>query len=541
MTDSSSTMMNAEHFSLDTGGRRFRMLLAATFVGLAGLFILTAPVVHIEANDAYLFAHDIEKASFSEAINPRHVIFAPINRALFAGARAIGIADRVVGVVSVTNALVAAGAVILQIQILRRRLDVPLRSSLLGGILLAVTYGFWRFSAEIETYMWGVLTALALVYVITSNDGSTRSPVIAGVLAAVAFLAHGLNGLLVFPVVPVFLLASRRLRDLVIYGAVASVLLVATTFLFYLLASPSDSDYLEFYASEGSVSLSMSRVAQATIGSGQALLSSQFLFAYDEFSERVERSFPSNSVSDQAYLGEKLGPVTTGMMSMTFLVAAALLGVAAYRVVRGLRNSIKRPIVGLLASWLLIHAVFLLIVGSGSAGPQLWVLVLAPASTLAVIGLDAHAPTQRAGPPRLLLALIVALLVHNAVGMTLWLRPELDRHRERSAWLVENTTADDAILIAETESLYQYLRYHTDAEAFNLIGKQDPFQILALAKSVPGSVYAMGDAFEPPTFLAHARPELYRRLLSFGDSVRGEFTRVIDDEFTDVYVLSDPQ
>lgn len=535
MTLGASASAGSMSDAVELGDRKVRVVLAIVFVGLAGLFLLTAPLVHTEANDAYLFAYDVEFESWGDAVNPRHVLFGPVNKALFAGARALGMADRAVGVISVTNALVAAAAVILQVQFLRCRLKTPLRFSYFGGALLTVTYGFWRFSAEIETYMWGLLTALALAYVVSSPDERAQTSIGAGVLAAVAFLAHGLNGLLAFVAIPVYLLVKRQPRRLAIYGITASATLTIGTALAYLVAAPANTGYVEFYASEGALALSPGRLAQGIVGLGQAMVSSQFLFAYEMFAEQIERAFPSNSVADQVYLGERLGTLTVGAMSVTFLVSVSMLLVAGWHSTRGLRSRIKEPVVILLAAWLVVHAAFVLVAGSGSAGPQLWVLVLPPMTMLAVTGL-VSLPGDRAARTLVLPIVIVALLVHNTLGMSLWLRPENDRQRARSAWLIENTTDEDAVFMAETVPLYRYVRYHASAQTFNLLGARDPWTVYAEATEAAGAVYTTGDTFDVPAYIRQVRPDLYPQLVDFGESIRADFALLVDDDFSDVYV-----
>ena len=256
------------------------LVAAILFAGLSVLFVFTAPANRTESDDGHQFAYEIEQGTASHG-TPRHVAFVPVMHGAYLAVRATGVTEDAQLVATVAISLLAAAAVALQFLLLRLRLGLSTRSSLLGAGLLVAAYGFWRFAAEVEVYPMALATGLLAVFAAFSPRSTTpwRIAGTAG-LAAVAVSAYTANALLAFAVIPVYLLLARRPRHLLLYGAVLLPALVLTVAIPYLAVREPGESLSEAYGAAQGTPIGPESFLKAGVGAGQAMLSSGFLFSY---------------------------------------------------------------------------------------------------------------------------------------------------------------------------------------------------------------------------------------------------------------------
>lgn len=513
--------------------------------GLAlALLLLSAPTVHTEADDAFAIAHDIEQASLREGLSPRQPLFIPVMQGAFRTARAIGLADRSFGFVSVVNALFAAGAVALQYLLLRRRLRLPMNPALAGAGLLAATYGFWRFATEVEVYAMALFAGLLTAYLGFAVRISASSYVAVGVVAAAASMVHVLNGVVALVAVPVFLVLARQIRALGVYVAVLIPLLILGTTGAYLVASPDDESYLQFYASNaGRFALSSNHVLRAGIGVGQALISSEFLFSYTQFGDDLSRIVPERALDDEEFFGQRVGAVSRALMSTTMVLAVAAFLAAVAVAAPGVLQRRRLPVVAGLLGWLVVFSSYQIARG-GSDGPEAWQFVVPPATMLVTVGLaGSHRRLTRAGVPLILLVACALLVLHNGLGIALLKDTGRDRNVAKAEWVLENTGPEDVVLTADGPLFTRYLRYEADAEVIYLLAREwedvDLTRALERAAAAPGRVYATADVFDPPGRLRRGSPARYTQLVEFARAVTPQFDRIANDDFGGTYTLRD--
>ena len=92
---------------------------------LLGLYTLTSPVNHSEANDGYAYARLVEAPGWSELCHGQHLLYLPVCKCLYLGARPLGLAERAFPVMVWFSRLCGALAVVLCALLLRRRWVTP--------------------------------------------------------------------------------------------------------------------------------------------------------------------------------------------------------------------------------------------------------------------------------------------------------------------------------------------------------------------------------------------------------------------------------
>ena len=360
---------------------------AILFAGLSVLFVFTAPANRTESDDGHQFAYEIEQGTASHG-TPRHVAFVPVMHGAYLAVRATGVTEDAQLVATVANSLLAAAAVALQFLLLRLRLGLPTRSSLLGAGLLAAAYGFWRFAAEVEVYPMTLATGLLAVFAALSPWATTpwRVAGIAG-LAALAVSAYTANALLTFAVIPVYLLAVRRPRHLLLYGAVLLPALVLTVAIPYLaVRQPGESVPRRTEPPRARPSGPSPSSSKAGVGAGQAMLSSGFLFSYPRFAEELSERIPDRAISDEIYLAETVTTARRATMTVTFVVALVAVLTAIVLAIPGVARSWREPVVAALLVWLGGVVGFQILRSDTADGPELWLLASPPLLMLITVG-----------------------------------------------------------------------------------------------------------------------------------------------------------
>lgn len=198
------------------------------------------------------------------------MLYLPIARAIYS----LGTFQRSFPLMTVLSKLFGIVTVLMFWLFLRKRLGVDSQLATLGAVLLAVSYGFWRYSNEAEVYTLAALTTVLLCGSLFVKDVSYKSSIIGGILAAVALMGHLVNFLLVCVALPIRSLLLKQFRSLCIYALVTSSIMLST---YYFIrragADVNVKNYQEsFVAStiaDKNEAISLKCIPKAIIGFGQ--------------------------------------------------------------------------------------------------------------------------------------------------------------------------------------------------------------------------------------------------------------------------------
>jgi hypothetical protein len=513
-----------------------RWVTVAAVVLLAAFYIATTPANRSEADDAFWYAWDVEQSSWAGLLQPFHLLFLPLSRVVWLGASTAGLAERSYPILTIMGAVAAAATVVICWDLLVRRISMNRAQAAVAVGLLAFSYGFWRYSAEVEVYALALLWCAGIVNLALADNPGRAGRVGLVLLGATAPLIHILSGVLAGVAAPIAIVLRRGIRPAVRYVAAAGVLgLVLATAGYRLTDQPAES-LVSFYAGEQSVrSLGgAGNIVRHAVAASQVVVSGNFLLTYPGVRDRIAGWFPSRMLADEIYAGEH-APTAIGLLAPLTLVA--LLAGAAWFLRSGTRRAMDRPRVALLvlgSTWLLLHIVAGVMFSPGGQ-PEVWMLALLPGWML-IVGLFVNGTEVN----RPLVALVAALFAHNLIG-GLWVyrSQEGDRGWKKGAWLIENSRSEDAILTADSPVFARFLRYWASADVYDLqYLRNDLRGAWTRARGVDGSVYATDDVFEPPAYYRVLRPVESDSLLAFGAEIQPGFDRVSADEFGGVWMLN---
>lgn len=431
-------------------------------------FVLTAPLNHCEAEDTYYYAHMVERGAWGEMFHRHHLLYLPIGRAFYRSLQWVGFCGRSLPVLiamSMGSAVVVIGLFFGWLA----------RGKMARGWVfpLLFSYGFWRYACAAEIY----LPALATVCLAWFFALQPRKMGGAIVCSAVALLLHVVSLPAVVGAGLVFV-SRREWRRAALYylsvgvivaGAYGAVEATVGTVVFRDLTSGCGPLWAP------------STWLSAAVALGHTLLSGNFLFSFPAVSERLTELFPHRMLQEEVFMGRQMVGVYPWIALGTFFVALFGLGATCLlAAIRGKKNGLF-PLFAWLGGNVAIALLF------EAANPEMWIFALVPLWAI-VAQLLSRSPLWTVR----VLVLASVMLVHNAVGgMALVKKAQGDYCRQKAAWVVQNATADDLIVVADSHSFATYLRYGCSAQILDAkFQGLEPFP-------PSGRVFIYDDLFNP--------------------------------------------
>jgi hypothetical protein len=515
-----------------TATRNTGFAWAAAFLLLLAFYALTNPRNHSEANDALGYALAAEQAPAAQAWHSQHLLYVPAAKLLFAAAQKTGLADRANPVLILFSRVCGALAVLAVFALLRRRQVAP-SAACAGAAALALSYGFWRYSNETEIYAPALLLIL-LAWLAAAGAPRWRNVILGAALAALACLMHLLNVLPALAALPLFYLLQRRWRAALVHGALAGGLTGAVYLA--LFGSRAAAAIFRAGADQPEGGLHLASLAKGAVALAQNITAGNFLFASAWFQHALTELFPYRALARQIFTGQHADALSRTVpyvtLALLVLVAGALL--VARLKIRRAQNDVAFTVS--LGAWCVLYALVVLITEPG--GPENWVMALPPLMLL--LAATVFAPLAAAGRAALPLAFALLLGLHNYFGAFRLLADEAgDLAACKSAWLVQQATADDLVLNADSFEVARYLAYHGRAKVIHLIYAVDEAtkpQFLAELNNCRGRVYATADVFELPASLQRRFPQRAEFLKKLGRELAPAFAPVATNACGVVFV-----
>ncbi len=512
---------------------------SALLLGWFLFYWLTAPVVHVEADDAYEYAYHVEDSSFFFLVHPYHPLYLLLMRVLFVSGRSIGLLDRSFDFMLVLGAALAAAAVVLFSLILWRRMGIPRPRAIVVGGLLGFSYGFWRYAAEAETYALGSLLALGLVWWMFAQQISIKRAALGGVLGLLAMFGHVLNVIPALVSAPLYLALQHGKKHVMVYLAVFLLSCVPAVYAIGTLAQVAYPYYVTIELPERSSGMDLQRsdIVNAAMVFGHVVVTGNFLFAFPKFHAWLGERYPRRRVEGEQLLGVRAGRRTGIFGSVTLLMVTIAFGWTLGRgVSRGLPG-VSDPIVLASLVWLVLYVATIWYMDNLEQ-PEAWLLALVPFWLL-------FARLVHVGPrigTRMLFVCVlpVALLLHNGIGGMAMLRDsESDRHRLKAGWLLEHASEEDMILTSESAGFFRYLRYYSSADvvSLHLRNAVEVVEIYDEAIRHQGRVFVTGEVVEPPDFMQRAPEAWMSDSGGVVEQFQGSTRQVHRDDWGGVYLL----
>lgn len=513
----------------------------ALFCGWFLFYWLTAPVVHVEADDAYEYAYNVEKSSFLHLVHPYHPLHLPAMRLLFGLGKSMGLVNRSLPLIVFFGAVSAAAAVVLFSLLLWKRVGVRKWRAIVAGGLLGLSYGFWRYAAESETYALASLLVLGLVWWTFKWPCSIKHAAIGGLFGVLAVFGHVLSLIPALGSVPLYLGLRNGKKHVIAYLAVFMLVSAPAAYTIEMLARVEYPEYATLAQLEGP-QMKLGEPKDWVHGGlvvGHVVATGNFLFSFPRFDTWIDENFPGRRLEEEKFAGARAWAPTGKVGFATLLLVIVAFAATLYDGVTRALPRLSDPVVLASLLWLLLYVLVIAYMRLLDQ-PEAWLLPLVPFWLL-----FARVVHVEAGNSRVLLAtaLPVALLIHNGLGgMAMLQDPESDRYRLKAHWLLENAKEGDIILTSESGGFSSYLRYYSTAEITTLHQRSVPeaTKVYQELMRSPERVFVTGEIVDPPSFMKRS-PEPWMRDSDLIVRLFRESTQqVYQDDWGGVYLLKKP-
>lgn len=451
-----------------------RTVIPAALV-LVAFYGITAAHNLSETDDVYAFAYRAEHIPIDHVSDPRLLLYHVLMRLLYLASVGLGFPISALGLMRGVSAICAAMSLILVVRILVRDLKTDPVPAAIAAATLGVSYGFWRYAAEADVYVFAIMLCALVFHLLMradARDGARWTAVVPiAVLSGVAVLFYQPNVIALFFAFPLLYLRRNRLSWLVAYGLVGT----SVAFVGYLVAfraywpEPLSVEsfvaFLSQRAHEFIVSpLSLRTFVVSVIKSGFAfshdIVSANWLFGFEWVTRLIQRVFSNNVLMEEVFLARRAGYwIYVPLLILPIMTAVLIRAIWVARPLPWHRLKERRLV--LCVAWLVLSAA---VIGRlNPAGIEAWIVVLLP--LLLLTGPMLFEPAWRAGRGGLMAVLVGLLLVHNAVGgMALVHSKENEFDRVKGAWVIAYGRSEDLILVVENAGLAETLRYRSNAQ-----------------------------------------------------------------------------
>ena len=509
------------------GHNRSTLWLLVSLAVIAVLYLSTLAVNHSEIEDSLWHAKAIMERPFRDQFHPNHLLYGFLNHAFFMAWQIVGYEGNAVVPMQIIN--VVAGLFSLSIfYLLAIRLGILFPLAHFCLLSVALSYGFWWQSVEIDTYALPTIFVLLCIHrLLLINEDFSRSlnHLLLGMFNAIAILFHQQH--VIFCAIVIFgylwILHTRRreitwggfLHGFSLYAAVGAFL-VLTSYAVVIFLVEDLLSYEEIrsrilgHAATGNWGFwTFSSPLKALVGFPRAFVGVHFLFSFPGVPDMLGRLFPDKLLREELFLVEDFSIARNFLLLIlslatlslfAFLVFSAIKGGNLRKIVRSeyfpAQSSRRGLAFVLLGAYLLAYALFN--TWWEPLSSRHWVSLIP--MVFLILGLLLNSVFDRKGLRVSFGLFLVCLFLANLFGSVV---PQLDRDHDYwyayNAWLIKNGRPGDLVVTGSGYLSEGYLMTYSRAGVVGTQRVRDPVEQVrgAIARYEPKRVLVSSSVFSP--------------------------------------------
>lgn len=454
--------------------------------GVFATLYLTTWVDNVgDTDDVYFFSYWVENFAMTFVGDPRLMAYKSLMQALYHGFAGIGIPIGGLELLRGFSALCGGLVVVVFYRLLACDLKVHVYAAATGALLLASSYGFWRYAIEAEVYVPAILLlliALRWFYRLDEKDAFTPLQVLPlGVFCGLAVLFYQPNAIPLGFAFTLLMLRQGRCCGLMVYALVGAAVVLGGYYLGFRIFQTHPQGMESFLAYVQSRSeefrlweFNLQNAQYAALGSlaiiTHDLVSANWLFAHQWLGQAVHELFAYNWLIEKRYAAEYAGWLAY-LPLFVLPVLLLLVGRIVWRAFPFGFAALRSPRVVLLLVWLLVNG--LVVWRLNPHGPEAWIMLLPP--LLIVLTLLFVEPAVQRGVRHALLAMLLLLAAHNAFSGIAIIHDRLSEYAvAKMQWILDNAGPNDAVLIVDDNPLFMTMNYRSNATILPLVLEATP-------------------------------------------------------------------
>lgn len=504
-------MINTERFKSQADYLRAG---AAIFLVWA-IYILLMPVNRTENDDGYHYAYLMLHGSSEQLYQSRFPLFLPFERLIINASYFCHIAADPYKSMIWVSSIFAAAALFMFYMIARRRFLISHRSSLLAMLLLAFSYGFWRYAVEAELYSISHFLIFTTLYLISSTKRNQLITIIlASLIASIAVLIYKPNFIPLFLAFPCYFLFIKLYKQYILFQLTGALFILLGYLVIFISVKVTQTTYLSylFSGSDGNNGNALMSVFVFV----SDITTANFLYGFESVRELIHQRFPANMIVEEIMTAS----FYPWLNSFAIFTAICIVFTCLYLVYQRLRlkiKSIKSREVNFLKSvmliWLIMYWVLLSILDPDS--PEPWMMLVPP--FIFITGIDLIYKLENNGNRSAIYAcyiLLVFLILHNlSAAIIPNMNKNSDYNDNQGRQIISNASKNDVIICFGSYTEFYYLQYYSQAKVIN--ANDDLSGIKQLVNQTlinKANVYLSNDVIYPVDVIRFRNPQNYKLL-----------------------------
>lgn len=524
----------------------------AIFFAVLTLYALSSPYNHVESVDRFGHLILAKSENWGGTDNSRKVLYKLINRLTYLAVDFLNIGLKLEDVITARSMLFGAGSAVAMTAFLSFGFNLSRMAAVLGGLLLSVSYGIWRFSVEVEVYS-GAMLLFILSLLFTYRNTVSEFPKLSkfaasGILCGVTVSFYLPTMFAMIISIPIILLSRRLLLQTFVHLAFCFVTIVTvylTAYLYLADTSISISGLYDYYGQESSYDnspIGFSSILRASLAASSVFLSTNWLFAFDAVSTAVASRFPGYEREVLIWPATRFKPYVFVPVLLTpvFVFLFAKLALSARTIVA--RSKARLTLFFVFS--LLLHGAVVMWLDPGVI--DVWVLAVPAVVVLfTVLVLE---PSIQSGSRRSAISLVIVVALWNWFGGVGMFKSEAgDYYAAESAWLRKNLRDDDLVIMSSTTYRHRkYFDYNLPGEVLVLGTQCGPGgpeaairQMAGARAAASGRIFVTQAFVEPPKKLESSQNCETRSetALALFEAVRDDLRQVNDNGPFSIYEI----
>lgn len=474
------------------------------------LYVLLIPVNRTENDDGYHYAWLLLHGDKAALFQSRFPLFLSAEKGLFTLLKWLGFAPDAYMLLVWVSSFFAAGAIFIFYLIVRKRFRLSRRSAVITVLMLAFSYGFWRYAVEAELYSISHFLIFLTFYLLTrpAGEDDLRPVLSAAAIGSLAVMVYKPNFIPLFLAFPWIFIANRQWKRAACYLAAGAAGILGIYALIYVSVPVTEHSYISYLFS-GSDGNSGNPLMSIFVYLSD-IASSNYLYGFSYLTTLIHARFPANMIVEEVLTASFYPALNYAAVATSACLLLTALFIVYRKVtltpLRSVGNAQQRL---QLVMWLWLIVYWLVLAVLDPDSPEPWMMLVPPLFFLTGTGLVQR--FEGADKPGFyaVYLLLVLLIVHNLVAAVIPnLNSRSDYNKNKTEHIIALATTDDVIICFGSYTEFYYLQYYSHGRVLDANESlQNLPAVLAASRLKKSTVFLTDDVIHPEDVMKFRNPK----------------------------------
>ncbi len=494
--------------------KREKIFIPILWLGILILYLVSFPGNRHENDDGYSYAFAIRQFNYSDLFISRYLIFLPFSKWIWDSLRTLGLILDPYLLLCYLSVIFSLLTLVLFYYLIRKVFKLTIEFAVLSTLLLAFSYGYWRYSVEAEVYAVSNFLVLMVFLLIPNSLNNHRlnlKVILISIIGGVGVLFYKPNFIPIFLAFPFLFIFKGKWKELGIYLGIGALFIVLSYYVVFNLSVKSEGNFLNFLL--GGESSTPGNPFLSFFVTGSDLVAPNFIYGFKNISSFIHQRFPGNMIQEEVFAAKHNG-------IFNVIALFSLLGlIINFFILLYLRFKIfnikpSNRISYILAIWVIVYSIVLGILDPGS--PEPWLMIIIPLIILFMY-LIINPILNKKQSRFWIISFILLLLFHNIIGGYLVIKDRnFDYNYYENKWIIEHAQKHDLVITLSSYTGLQYLLYFSKASICNPErSPNDWLNHLETTLKNGNQVFFDEKFIHPVDVIKFRSPELYRSIKTF--------------------------